>query len=166
MTPQVPDSNTIPAVPWLDPMTDGLVRAITATLAQRHPDVLAVILNGSVARHEERPLADPIPSDVDLLVIFDTDAPRLPFAEERAVFSSIGLARDRYLDTPREVQIMLASRTLAEWDPTFVASVIRDGLLLWARGPLPEMLAPVEIHHGPFLPPEEPPILRSSRSRR
>lgn len=32
---------------------------------------------------------------------------------------------------------------LADWDEMFVENVARDGLLLWARGPLPDVLAPV-----------------------
>lgn len=38
---------------------------------------------------------------------------------------------------------MLASRRLREWGSTFVANVARDGILLFARGPLPGLLAPV-----------------------
>lgn len=34
---------------------------------------------------------------------------------------------------------MLASRRLREWD----SNVARDGILLFARGPLPGLLAPV-----------------------
>ncbi len=39
---------------------------------------------------------------------------------------------------------MFASRTMRDWDTTFVANVARDGLLLWARGPLPAPLSAVE----------------------
>jgi predicted nucleotidyltransferase len=46
----------VTVVPWLDERTAGLVRAITATVARRHPDLWAIILYGSVARHDERPL--------------------------------------------------------------------------------------------------------------
>lgn len=38
-------------------------------LSVRHPDLLVVILYGSVARHEESPLDVPDPSDVDLLAL-------------------------------------------------------------------------------------------------
>ncbi len=141
-----PAESDIPVVPWLDERTAGLVRAITATVAHRHPDLRAVILYGSVARHEERSLDDTEPSDVDLLLLFDLEPGinRLPRDRTIAVFESVGLARDRYLYTPREVQIMLAVRDLADWDPAFVANVARDGLLLWSRGPLPAPLAAVE----------------------
>jgi hypothetical protein len=49
--------------PWLDALTGALVRDILVTLPGRYPDLLAVVLFGSVARHEERPLSDPEPSD-------------------------------------------------------------------------------------------------------
>lgn len=130
---------------WLDYETSDLVRAITSSVAHRHPDVRAVILYGSVARHEERPLDDPEPSDVDILLLFDLEAglAQLPYERDLAISRSIGLARDLYLGTPREVQVMIAVRDLADWDPTFVANVARDGILLWARGPLPSPLASV-----------------------
>ena len=57
---------SIPAIPWLDTVTADAVADVTQSLIQRHPEVQAVILFGSVARHEERPLDDPHPSDVDL----------------------------------------------------------------------------------------------------
>ena len=44
------DLQAIP--PWLDEETSALVREKAELLAQRHPDVLAIILYGSVARHE------------------------------------------------------------------------------------------------------------------
>lgn len=57
---------------------------------------------------------------------------------------TIGLARNRHLDAPREVQVMFATRAMREWDSTFVANVARDGLLLWARGHLPQPLSALE----------------------
>src|SRR5215469_457331 len=75
------DLHAIPS--WLDEETSALVRDKIKLLAERHPDVLAIILYGSVARHEERSLDEPDPSDVDLLVVLDGD---------RAVVRSQGLA--------------------------------------------------------------------------
>ena len=40
---------------WLDKAMRALVEDIISLLSERHPDLLAVILYGSVARHEERP---------------------------------------------------------------------------------------------------------------
>src|SRR5215469_5753430 len=75
------DLQAIPS--WLDEETSALVRDTAELLAQRHPDVLAIILYGSVARHEERSLDEYDPSDVDLLVVVNGD---------RAVVRSQGLA--------------------------------------------------------------------------
>ncbi len=49
---------------WLDRATRALVGDIIGLLSERHPDLLAVILYGSVARHEERPLGAFNSSDV------------------------------------------------------------------------------------------------------
>lgn len=110
---------------------------IIDTLSMRHPDLLAVILYGSVARHEERSLDEPDPSDVDLLAVFDNDDPLLEVHQGDALSHTLGLAYCRHLDAPRGVQVMFASRTLQEWDPTFIANVRRDGIILFARGALP-----------------------------
>ena len=130
---------TIPA--WLDGETRALIKDIIELLSERHPDLLAVILYGSVARHEERPLEVYDPSDVDLLAVFDSDDRLLDVHQGDTLSHTLGLAYTRHLDAPREVQVMFASRTLEEWDPTFVANVKRDGVVLYARGPLPAPLA-------------------------
>ena len=64
-------SDAIP--PWFDPASAALVRDIVATLVREYVDLLAVILYGSVARRDERPVDAPHPSDVDVLAVFDTD---------------------------------------------------------------------------------------------
>lgn len=141
--------NTSPAsmlsrVPWLDERTGRSVRNVVMALGYRHPVVVAVILFGSVARHEERPLDDDEPSDVDLLVLVDPGQGRdyLSLEETIAIHATVGDITYRD-DPPREIQIMLAVRDLADWDSLFVENVARDGVLLWARGPLPAALAPV-----------------------
>lgn len=123
--------------PWLDRVTGALIEDIIGSLSTRHPDLLAITLYGSVARHEERPLDAPHPSDVDLLAIFDTDDPHVAFYNGDALSHTLGLAYNRHLDAPRDVQVLFASRTLQEWDPTFVANVKRDGILLFTRDTLP-----------------------------
>jgi hypothetical protein len=35
---------------------------------------------------------------------------------------------------------MFTSRTMQEWDPTFIENVKRDGIVLFARGQLPAPL--------------------------
>jgi predicted nucleotidyltransferase len=126
---------------WLDKETSALLKDVIELLAERHPDLVTVILYGSIARHEERPLDVPDPSDVDLLVILDSDDPHVVLYQGDALFHTLGLAYSRHLDAPREVQVMFSSRTLQEWDPTFIANVKRDGIVLYARGELPAALA-------------------------
>jgi predicted nucleotidyltransferase len=110
------DNATLP--PWLDAQSSALVQDIIATLAQRYPDLLAIVLFGSVARHDERPLSDPLPSDVDLLAIFDTNEDPVHLPRGLDITHTIGLARNRHLDAPREVQVMFATRAMREWDST------------------------------------------------
>ena len=53
----------------------------------------------------------------------------------------LGLAYTCHLDAPQEVHVLFASRSLQEWDPTFIANVSRDGIILYRRGPLPAPFA-------------------------
>ena len=126
---------------WLDISTRTLVEDIINVLSERHPDLLAVILYGSIARHEERQLDAINTSDVDLLAVFDSDDPLLDVHQGDILSHTLGLAYSRHLDAPREVQVMFSSRTLQEWDSTFIANVMRDGIVLFARGPLPTSFA-------------------------
>lgn len=132
------DLQSIPA--WLDQETSELVGDTAELLAQRHPDVLAIILYGSVARHEERSVDGPDPSDVDLLVVVNgnRDAVR---SQLLALVHTAGLAEDRHLDAPREVKVLFSSRTSQEWAPDFIANVKRDGRILYQRGELPAPFA-------------------------
>ncbi|MEO7020722.1 MAG: nucleotidyltransferase domain-containing protein [Ktedonobacteraceae bacterium] len=125
----------------LDSETNALVRDIIQLLAEQHSDILAIILYGSVARREERSLDEPDPSDVDLLAIFDTDDSRAIWSQNGAISHTIGLAENQHLQAPREVNVMFSSRTTQEWDPTFVANVKRDGIVLFQRGELPAPFA-------------------------
>ena len=51
-----------PVPAWLDEATSALVKETVSMLIKRHSNILlAVILFGSVARHEERPLDDSCP---------------------------------------------------------------------------------------------------------
>jgi hypothetical protein len=47
--------------PHLDRETGLLVDEMVELLVNHHPDILAIILYGSIARHEERALDDPYP---------------------------------------------------------------------------------------------------------
>jgi predicted nucleotidyltransferase len=138
----------IPA--WLDEATSALVEDTVRMLIKRHANVLlAVILFGSVARHEERPLDDSCPSDVDLLAIFDTtDRLVKPYRED--IFATIIDACALHLDAPREVIVLLSDRTMRTWDSMFLENLARDGILLYARGSLPAPLTARQSFQGVF----------------
>ena len=129
-----------PVPEWLDDATYALVVETVNMLVKRHKDILlAIILFGSIARHEERSLNDPNPSDVDLLAIFDTtDSLVEPYRE--SIYYTIGDACYLHLDAPREVNVMLVDRTLEKWDTMFLENVARDGIILYVRDFLPEVL--------------------------
>src|SRR5258708_226321 len=128
----------IPA--WLDDATAALVEETVSLLIQRHADILlAVILFGSIARHDERPPDDSCPSDVHLLAIFyTTDRLVRPYRED--IFATIIDACALHLDAPREVNVLLSDRTMQTWDSVFLDNIARDGILLYTRGPLPTPL--------------------------
>src|SRR5438105_4236110 len=130
---------SIPA--WLDEATSALVEETVRMLIKRHANILlAVVLFGSVARHEERPLDDSYPSDVDLLAIFDTtDRLVKPYRED--IFATIVDACALHLDAPREVNVLLSDRTMRTWDSMFLDNLAREGILLYTRGSLPAPLA-------------------------
>jgi predicted nucleotidyltransferase len=144
-TAVAPTEAEIASVPWLDERTTRLVRATITVIAHEHPELIAAILFGSIARHDERPLTDAEPSDVDLLLLFDARAgtTRLSADKLLAICASAGRALDCAADAPRDVQIIPATWALAEWDGAFAENVAHDGILLWARGPLPLSLAAV-----------------------
>lgn len=131
----------------LDPETVASVIDICQSLVESHPEAIAVILFGSVARHEERPLDDPEPSDVDLLLLLDATqrtegASRLTRDQELALHHTIGMADYRH-HAPREIKTLFVYRDLERWDSLFIENVARDGILLWSRGPLPAPFAPI-----------------------
>jgi predicted nucleotidyltransferase len=134
-------ANVTKAIPsWVDDETKALVIDMITTLAERHQDLLAVILYGSIARHEERSLDDSNPSDVDMLAIFNSDDPLLEVSQGDELSHTLGIAYNRHLSVPREVQMLFASPSLREWDPTFASNVARDGIVLFLRGTLPQVL--------------------------
>src|SRR5256885_9784347 len=92
------------ALSRLDSETQALIRDIISILAERYDDVMAIILYGSVARREERPLGDPDPSDVDLLAVFDTENRRAIWSRDLEISHTIGLAENQHLEAQREVK--------------------------------------------------------------
>lgn len=132
-------------IPWLDAKTDAYLRQVIALIAEECPDAFAVIAFGSVARHEERPLRDRHPSDVDLLVLFAPDRAQteLTGIQHMQLSRAIVRAYEIIPDAPRDVQVTAALSHFAHWDAMFVERIARDGILLWARAPLPDALANV-----------------------
>lgn len=65
---------------------------------------------------------------------------RLPLDQTLAIYGTVGQLEDQHRNAPREIQVTLAEADLCDWDVTFVENVARDGILLWARGPLPSSL--------------------------
>jgi predicted nucleotidyltransferase len=131
----------------LDPETVAAVADICQSLVESHPEAIAMILFGSVARREERPLDDPEPSDVDLLLLLDPatytpGASRLTREQELALHHTIGMADYRHR-APREIKVLFVYCDLERWDSLFIENVARDGILLWSRAPLPTPFAPI-----------------------
>lgn len=131
----------VPVPAWLDEATSALVEETVRMLIKRHGNILlAVILFGSVARHEERSIDDTCPSDVDLLAIFDTSNRLIkPYRED--IFATLIDAYALHLDAPREVNVIVSDRTMQTWDSMFLDNLARDGILLYARDSLPPPLA-------------------------
>lgn len=132
---------SLPIPAWLDNATYALVQDIVTLLIKRHSNILlSIILFGSIARHDERSINDPSPSDVDLLAVFDTTNHLVePYREE--IFSTVGDASRLHLDAPREVNILLSDRDMRRWDEMFIENVKRDGIVLYRRIPIPAKLA-------------------------
>ncbi len=132
--------------PWLDEQSAAQLDAIVASVAADHPDLRAAILFGSIARHDERPLDDSEPSDVDLMLLFDTPQQpgRLSLEQRLAISHTIVSAMWRSSNAPREINTFTSATDLSEWDDDFVANLVQDGVALWARSPLPALLTSVE----------------------
>lgn len=126
---------------WLDHETSSLVNEMVELLVERHPSILAIILYGSIARHEERGLDEPDPSDVDILVVIDAEDRRGVRMVKTSLFRTLGMAEMHHLQAPREVNVMFSSRTSEEWDSTFIENVKRDGIILYQRASLPAAFA-------------------------
>src|SRR5437762_14026484 len=89
------EKTTGPLPSWLDSETRALIKDVISVLSKRHPDLVAIILYGSVARHEERSLEEPDPSDVDLLAILDSDDPHVALRQGDALSHTLGRSEER-----------------------------------------------------------------------
>ncbi len=143
------DKHLIPAVPWLDAATNRYLRRLIALAVSANPDVEAVILFGSAARRALRTMTDAEPSDVDVLFLMTASPDSTPpgritreqhLAMARAEVAAYPATVER---VARTVQTVTADPSFAGWDPSFPAGIVRDGVLLWARGALPAALAAI-----------------------
>ncbi len=119
----------------LDRATNALIEDLKISLTLQFPDLLNLLLFGSVARHEERPLDNLLQSDVDLLAIFDSDDDPLLSQRGLQIIHTIGEAIWRHQDAPREVDVKLASRAMSEWDTDFVHHIAQDAIVLYGQPP-------------------------------
>lgn len=146
-TASAPQTPARQRLPWLDRQTATEVDAIVAALARRQPAVLAVIVFGSVARHDERPLTDAEPSDVDVLLVV---TPGLAEEAAVAIHDTIGMAGQPFGYTPRTIEPLLIEADLNGWDAAFIANILRDGVMLWARASLPQPFALIQHRELPI----------------
>jgi predicted nucleotidyltransferase len=121
-----------PIPPWVDDETRGVLVDWIATLRREHPDLLAVILFGSIARHDERPVDDPEPSDVDVLVVCDV-LETWEYYHSGKIFRALGDAYRRHPQALREVNVMLGNAVMSGWDPLFLENVAHDGIALFTQ---------------------------------
>ena len=140
----------IPVVPWLDLETALTVRALVVQLIATDPDIMSVVLFGSVARHMERPLDDPDPSDVDLLVLYtmpavsatgetQSDARANTRAIEEAGSTIRQTAQEILSEhpSPRECEVHVLPNTFHQASALFRTSVAEDGITLWSSDLVP-----------------------------
>ena len=119
--------STIPF--WLDAPSAALVVDIVRSL-QQYPDILAIILYGSLARHDERK-----DSDIDLLAVFDIDQDPVSIDYPKDYIALLVDVEYRHYPAARELQIMRVSRDLHECDATYIEHMAQDGILLYGTWP-------------------------------
>jgi hypothetical protein len=112
------------------------------------------------------PLTDLHPSDVDVLVLFDhpvqiPDHNRgdgalregLTRRDHTLLSAAVVQALIEFPEAARDINLTGALTTFAGWDPAFVERITQDSILLWSRGPLPAVLAPMEARQVPTINP-------------
>jgi predicted nucleotidyltransferase len=142
-TPATRGDLQLPQIPWLDSGTTEALRRTIVQLIGAAPEIVAMILFGSVARHEERPFTDPQPSDVDVLVLFDpsiqtADDPKrehgmlsegLTQREHKLLSAAVVQALIEVPQGARDINLTGALTTFAGWDSAFVKHIAQDGIL-------------------------------------
>ena len=102
----------------LDQETAAYIRYVTLQIAQTVPHALAALLFGSVARHNARPLTDPCPSDVDVLVVCSPEGDQEEVSSEQhaALSRAVVSGYEAYPNTLRDVEILGALTHFMGWD--------------------------------------------------
>jgi len=90
--------------------------------------VLSVILFGSVGRGE----ADKR-SDVDILVVFDTEKKDLRGLKERRDISRLSLDLEKKFD--RNIQLVTSNKNFYGLDRQFIETVFKEGIILFGKNP-------------------------------
>ncbi|MBW8002907.1 MAG: nucleotidyltransferase domain-containing protein [Planctomycetes bacterium] len=91
-------------------------------------EVSYILLFGSVARGDTDRR-----SDVDLLVVFDTDKDDFEDLEARNEVSELALDLEKEYD--KNVQVIFTNRNFHGLDEYFIKEVMNGGILLYARSP-------------------------------
>lgn len=100
-----------------------------AKKASRYKKVAYIFLFGSIAKGE----ADRR-SDIDLLVVFDTDKNDITTKEE---ISNLALSLEKKYD--RNIQIIFTNKNFDGLDEYFIKEVIHEGILLYGVSPIVEV---------------------------
>ncbi len=115
-----------------------------AKMAGREDGILSVMLFGSVARGE----ADKR-SDVDMLVVFDTDKKDLKGLKERGNISQLSLNLGKKFE--KNIQIVFSNKNFDGLDRQFVETVFREGVILFGKNPQVDIkkleLEPFSLFH-------------------
>ena len=114
------------------------------------PDILAVILYGSSTHRQEFVSGDSSLVTLELLVIVDTDDERIVHNAQNSVGQILGVNYGIQLDQLPDqdnlnTKLTFVSRELREVESQLIAAVAQDGLLIWARGAVPNVLAAVAM---------------------
>jgi predicted nucleotidyltransferase len=115
-----------------------------AKMASRQDGILSIILFGSVARGD----ADKR-SDIDILVVFDTEKRDLKELKERREISQMSLDMGKKFD--KNIQTVFSNKNFDGLDRQFVETVFREGEILFGKNPQVDIeklkLEPYSLFH-------------------
>lgn len=140
--------------PWLDTNTFAPEWEIIRAVAGRLKGVLAMILYGAATHRQEFIRGKLGPVTLELLVIMDTDDEQVVQKAHTPLKQILTTIRGFELTDFDDLymRFTFVSRDLREVESQLIATVAQDGLLIWARGPVPQVLAAVAMR-APLLNP-------------